>query len=71
MQTFSAKNIKRINGQINWGMKVYHLRRKYKHLPAELINSTLCLMKLHTGLNQWGTSETATVTAEQTGQNSW
>ena len=62
LQTLSAKNIQRINGQINWGTKVCYIRRKFDHcrdillkshvLPAELTISKFSILKLHTHLNQ-------------------
>ena len=68
LQTLSAKYIQRINRQINWGIKVCYMRRKFDHirdillkshvLPAELIISKLSILKLHTDLNQRIVSET-------------
>ena len=56
-QNLSAKNLKRLNGQINWGIKVCFLRKKYdkardlliqtKTLPAELIIAKMSLIKFH------------------------
>ena len=68
LQTLSAKNVQRINRQINWGIKVCYMRRKFDHchdillkshvLIAELIISKFSILKLHTDLNQWIVSET-------------
>ena len=68
VQTLSAKNIQRINRQINWVIKVCYMRRKFDHcrdillkshvLPAELIISKFSILKLHTDLNQRIVSET-------------
>ena len=68
LQTLSAKNVQRINRQINWGIKVCYMRRKFDHcrdillkshvLPAELIISKFIILKLHTDLNQRIVSET-------------
>ena len=54
-QNLSAKNLKRLNRQINWGKKVCFLRKKYdkardlliqtKTLPAELIIAKMSLIK--------------------------
>ena len=54
-QNLSAKNLKRPNRQINWGIKVCFLRKKYdkardlliqtKTLPAELIIAKMSLIK--------------------------
>ena len=67
LQTLSAKNIQRKNRQINWGIKVCYMRRKFDHcrdiflqshvLPAELIISNFSILKLHTNLNQRIVSE--------------
>ena len=56
-QNLSAKNLKRLNRQINWGIKVCFLRKKYdkardlliqtKTLPAELIIAKMWLIKFH------------------------
>ena len=56
-QNLSAKNLKHLNQQINWGVKVCFLRKKYdkatdlliqtKTLPAELIIPKLSLIKLY------------------------
>ena len=56
-QYLSAKKLKRLNRQINWGIKVCFLRKKYdkardlliqtKTLPAELIIAKMSLIKLH------------------------
>ena len=66
--TLSAENIQRINRQINWGIKVCYMRRKFDHcrdillqshvLPAEIIISKFCILKLHTDSNQRVVSET-------------
>ena len=58
LQTLSAKNIQRINRQINWGIKLCYMRRKFDHcrdillkshvLPAELIISKFSILKLQT-----------------------
>ena len=68
LQTLSAKNIQRINRQINWGIKVCYMRRNFSHcrdillkshvLPAELIISKFSILKLHTDLNQRMLSDT-------------
>ena len=54
-QNLSAKNLKRFNRQINWGIKVCFLRKKYdkarnlliqtKTLPAEVIIAKMSLIK--------------------------
>ena len=54
-QNLSAKNLKRLNRQINWGIKVCFLRKKFdkardlliqtKTLPAELIIAKISLIK--------------------------
>ena len=56
-QNLSAKNLKRLNRQINWGIKVCFLRKKYdtardlliqtKTLPSELIIAKMSLIKFH------------------------
>ena len=56
-QNLSAKNLKRLNRQINWGIKVCFLRKKYdkardlliqtKTLPAEIIIAKMSLIKFH------------------------
>ena len=56
-QNLSAKNLKRLNRQINWGINVCFLRKKYdkardlliqtKTLPAELIIAKVSLIKFH------------------------
>ena len=56
-QKLSAKKLKRLNRQINWGIKVCFLRKKYdkardlliqtKTLPAELIIAKMSLIKFH------------------------
>ena len=66
LQTLTAKNINRINRQINWGIKVY-FRQKFDYsidllikdriLPAELFISKVSLMKLQTDIRLWETSE--------------
>ena len=68
LQTLSAKNVQRIKRQINWGIKVCYMRRKFDHccdillkshvLPAELFISKFSILKLHTDLNQRTVSET-------------
>ena len=68
LETFSAKKVQRINRQINWGIKVWYMRRKFDHcrdillklhvLPAELIISKFSILKLHTDLNLRIVSET-------------
>ena len=68
LQTLSAKDVQRINRQINWGIKVCYMRRNFDHcrdillklhvLPAELIISKFSILKLHTDLNQRIVSET-------------
>ena len=37
LQTLSAKNIQRINRQINWGIKVCYMRRKFDHCRDNLL----------------------------------
>ena len=69
LQTLSAKNTHRINRQINWGIKVCYMRRKFdpcrdillkSHvLQAELIISKFSILKLHTDLKQRIVSETS------------
>ena len=54
-KNLSAKNLKRLNRQINWDIKVCFLRKKYdkardlllqtKTLPAELIIAKMSLIK--------------------------
>ena len=56
-QNLSAKDLKRLNRQINWGLTVSFLRKKYdkardllmqtKTLPAELIIAKMSLIKFH------------------------
>ena len=56
-QNLSAKNLKRLNRQINWGIKVCFLRKKCdeakdlliqsKTLPVELIIAKMSLIKFH------------------------
>ena len=56
-QNLSAKNLKRLNRQINWRIKVCFLRKKYdkardlliqtKTLPAELIIAKMSLINFH------------------------
>ena len=56
-QYLSAKNLKRLNRQINWVIKVCFLREKYdkardlliqtKTLPVELILAQMSLIKFH------------------------
>ena len=56
-QNLSAKNLKRLNRQVNWGIMVCFLRKKYekakdlliqtKTLPAELIKAKMSLIKFH------------------------
>ena len=68
LHTLSAKNIPRINREINWGIKVCYMRRKFDHcrdtllkshvLPAELNISKLSILKLHTDLKQRIVSKT-------------
>ena len=83
LRTLSAKNVQRINRQINWGIKVCYMRRKFdtcrdillkSHvLPAELIISKFSLLKLHTDLNQRIVSATFKKCANrlQLKQNKW
>ena len=62
LRTLSAKNIQGINRQINWGIEVCYMSRKFDHcsdiflkshvLPAELVISKFSILKLHTDLNQ-------------------
>ena len=59
-QILSAKNLKRLNRQINCDIKVCFLRKKYdkardlliltKILPAELIIAKMSLIKFHYGI---------------------
>ena len=61
------KYCQRINRQINWGIKVCYMRRKFdlcrdillqSHvLPVELVISKFSILKLHTDLNQRIVSE--------------
>ena len=61
LQTFSAKNVQPLNRQINWGITVCYMRRKFDHcrdiflkshvLPAELIISKFSILEFHTDLN--------------------
>ena len=56
-QNLSAKNLKRLNRQTNWGIKVCFLRKKFdkardlliqtKTIPAELIIAEMWLIKFH------------------------
>ena len=56
-QNLSAKNLKGLNRQISWGIKVCFLRKKYdrardlliqtKTLPAELIIAKMSLIRFH------------------------
>ena len=39
LQTLSAKNIQHINRQINWGIKVCYMRRKFDHCRDILLKS--------------------------------
>ena len=67
LQTLTAKNINRINRQINWGMKVCYFRQKFDHsidllikdriLPAQLFILKVSLMKLQSDIRHWETSE--------------
>ena len=60
LQTLTAKNVHRVNRQINWGIKVCYFRQKFDHivdllikdriLPAELFISKVSLMKLQTDI---------------------
>ena len=66
-QNLSAKNLKRLNRQINWGINVCFLRKKYdkardlliqtKTLPAELIIAKMSLIKLHYDIARQKNSE--------------
>ena len=66
-QLLSAKNILRIHPQIDWGIKVCYMRRKFDHcrdlllksplLPAAMNISKFSLLKLRTDLNQSIASE--------------
>ena len=57
LKILSAKNLKHLNRQINWGVKVCFLRKKYdnakdlltqtRNLPAELIIAKMSLVKFH------------------------
>ena len=68
LQLLSAKNVQRINRQINWGIKVCYLSRKFDHcrdillkshvVLAKIIISKFSILKLHTDLNQRIVSET-------------
>ena len=63
LQTLTAKNINRINRQINWGIKVCNFRQRIDHstdllikdriLPAELLISKVSLTKLQTDIRHW------------------
>ena len=67
LQTLTAKNINRINRQINWGIKVCYFRQKFDHsidrlikdriLPAELLISNVSQTNLQTDIRHWETSE--------------
>ena len=56
-QNLSAKNLNRLNRQINWGIKVCFLLKKYdkarglliqtKSIPVELIIAKMLLIKFH------------------------
>ena len=60
-QSLSVKSLQRVNRQINWGIKVCHLRKKFdsardlllkaKILPAELFIKNVCLLKLTSSHN--------------------
>ena len=64
---FRQKNVKRLNRQINWGIKVFFLRKKYekvrnlliqkKTLPAELIIANMSLIKFHNDIAKPESSE--------------
>ena len=66
-QNFSAKDLKRLNRQINWGIKVCFLRKKYdkardlliqtKTLPAELIIAKMSLIKFRYDISRPENSE--------------
>ena len=67
LQTFTAKNINRINMQFNSGIKVCYLRQKFDHsgdlpikdriLQAELFITKVSLIKLQTDIRHWETSK--------------
>ena len=67
LQTLTVKNIKRLNRQINWGIKVCYFCQNLDQsidllikdliLPAELFISKVSLTKLQTDIRQWETSE--------------
>ena len=42
LQTFTAKNINRINRQINWGLNVCYFRQKFDHSIDLLIKVVSC-----------------------------
>ena len=63
-------SLQRVNKQINWGIKVCHLRKKFdsaiylllkeKILPAELFIKKVCLLKLFDLLSQYKQSSRET-----------
>ena len=63
LQTLTAKNMNRVNRQINWGIKVCYFWQKFDHsidllvtdriLPAELFISKVSLMKPQTDTRHW------------------
>ena len=60
-QSLSVMSLQRVNKQINWGIKVCHLRKKFdsardlllKILPAELFIKKVCLLKFFDLLSQY------------------
>ena len=69
-QSLSVKSLQRVNRQINWGIKVCHLRKKFdsardlllkdKILPAELIIKNVCLLNFFDLLSQYKESSRET-----------
>ena len=69
-QSLSVKSLQRVNRQINWGIKVCHLRKKFdsardlllkdKILPAELFIKNVCLLKFFDLLSQYKESSRET-----------
>ena len=76
-QSLSVKSLQRVNRQINWGIKVCHLRKKFdsardlllkdKILPAELFIKNVCHLKFFDLLSQYKESsrETRKVRTDQ------
>ena len=69
-QSLSVMSLQRVNKQINWGIKVCHLRKKFdsardlllkdKILPAELFIKKVCLLKFFDLLSQYKQSSRET-----------